>query len=195
MTKLALPSLIDVVFVVVILIPGFISLVLFRWITVYKRKISDNQLILWSLVCSLFIYTIFSYITRISDIDKIRDIIFEPKYLIFILSLGAVIGLVPGTFIWFRFRRNMVTGDCWEVSMKIASKEGSWIIVYTDDGREYKGTLHYSGSADEPREISIRQPKMIIRNDKGDVVKELKIGKEIFFSEDDIKRIVFFKEV
>ena len=192
---MALPSLADVILVLIIIIPGFISLCLFRWLTVYERKISENQLILLSLVCSLFIYGIFSYLTGISNIDNFRDIIFMPNNLLLILAIGLAIGGIPGLFIKFAFRRNVLTGDCWEITMKEASRMGSWVIVYTNDGKEYEGSLHYSGSGDDPREISIRNPTMIIRNAKGELENEFEWGKEIFFPQADIKRIVFFKEV
>ncbi|MFX0207088.1 MAG: hypothetical protein ACFFDT_13955 [Candidatus Hodarchaeota archaeon] len=192
---MALPSLADVILVIIIIIPGFISLCLFRWLAVYERKITDNQLTLMSLVCSFFIYGIFSYLTGISEIDKFRDIIFVPRNLFLILILGMIIGGIPGILIRFLYRRNILTGECWEIAMKEASRKGSWIIVYTSDEKEYMGTLHYSGSGDDPREISIRSPTMIIRNKQGEVENEFDCGKEIFFTEEDIKRVVFFKEV
>jgi len=39
---LALPSLGDVVFVVVLLIPGFIALSIFKWLAIYERKLIEN---------------------------------------------------------------------------------------------------------------------------------------------------------
>lgn len=195
MKELALPSLADVILVIIIIMPGFISLCLFRWLAVYERKISNNELTLMSLVCSFFIYGIFSYLTGISDIDKFRDNIFVPHNLLLILLLGIVIGGTPGIIIRHFYRKNVLTGDCWEIAMKVASRKGSWIIVYTDDGNEYMGTLHYSGSGEDPREISIRNPTMIIRNNSGEIENEFEWGKEIFFTTDDIKRVVFFKEI
>jgi len=191
----ALPSLADVIFVIVLLIPGFITLSLFRWLAILEKKLSEYQLILWSLVFSLFIYAIFSWHTGISDIDSIRDNILIPENLAEILALGLTFGAVPGLIARLTFRRHFVRGDCWEASMKLASKKGSWVIVYTKDGHEYKGILHYSGGGDSPREISIRRPKLILRDNKSKVSKEAKMGKEVLFQEKDIQRIVFFKEV
>lgn len=196
---MALPSLADVIFVIVLLIPGFITLSLFRWFAILERKLSEYRLILWSLVFSLIIYAVFSWHTGINDIDSIRDNMLIPENLAKILALSLTFGFVPGLIVRFgraRFRgHSVVRGDCWEACMTQASKEGSWVIVYTEDGHEYKGILHYNGGGGFPREISIRRPKLILRDDRWKVSKEFKMGKEILFQEDDIQRIVFFKEV
>ena len=191
---MSLPSLADTLLVLVILIPGFLACSLFRWLSKYERKISDNQLVLWSLACSLLIYTIFAHYTGVSNIDEIRDTIFVPRHLISTLSMGVLFGGIPG-IINRKLRENIRTDDCWEISMVEAGKTGSWVMVYTDDGHEYLGTLHYSGIGEEPREITIRRPTRIIRDDDGKVKREFDVGKEILFREDDVKRVVFFREV
>ena len=192
---MALPSLADVIFVIVLLVPGFIALTIFRWLAILEKKLSEYLLVLWSLFFSLFIYAIFSWLTGISDIDSIRDSILLPENLATILALGLAFGAIPGIVVRLVFRKHFVRGDCWEASMKQASKKGCWVIVYTNDGREYKGILHYSGGGESPREISIRRPKIVLRDDEWKVSKEVKMGKEIFFQERDVQRIVFFREV
>jgi len=184
----------DVFFTLTILIPGFVSFNIFRMLARYEKKISDNQTILWSLFFSLFIYSVFLYLTKMTDINEIMNIIFVPNYLILILTLGLLAGIIPGVMVRNQFRANIFTGDCWEASMEKASSQGSWVIVHTSDGQEFMGTLHYSGSGEDPREISIREPTKIIRKD--DKVIEKEWGKEILFSENDVKRVVvFYQEV
>ena len=180
---MALPSLADTILVIVLLIPGFIALTIFRWLAILEKKLTEYLLVLWSLFFSLFIYVIFSWLTEISNIDSIRDNILLPENLAKILSLGLAFGIIPGVIVRLGFRRGFVRGDCWEASMKQASKKGCWLTVYTEGGREYKGTLHYSGGGDSPREISIRRPKLILRDNKFKVLKEVEIGKEVFFTE------------
>ena len=194
MRTLAVPSLLEVITVVVILIPGFISLTLFRWLSKYERKISDNQLTLLSLSCSLVIYVIMGSITGIKNIDDYSIKIFEPDYLLLILSIGVLIGGIPGGIIGY-VRRNVIIGECWEIAMRTASINGDWVIVYTNDNIEYLGSLHYSGMGNDPREISIRDPTMIVRNEKGEIENEFSVGKEIFFTATDIKRVAFYQEV
>lgn len=122
----------------------------------------------------------------------------RPENLLEILGLGLTLGIVPGLitrFIRTRKGRRIVPGNPWQAAMRTASRKGSWVIVYTKDGKEYKGILHYSGGKGEKQQISIRKPKMIMRDDNWKVMQEFKMGKEIFFKEEDLQRIVFFKEV
>lgn len=192
---MALPSLADVVMVIVLLLPGFISLVLFKWISIIERKLSDFETVVWSLFISLLIYTVFSAITGISDVDSIRDGIFLPNNLMLILGLSLTFGFLPGVLLRYGFRKRIVRGDCWNVCMaRVKSKKSPWVIVYTEKGLEYKGRLHIFGTEGEhPRELVIEKPKLIQRNNEGKVLKEIKMGSEILFLQKDIRRIVFLQ--
>lgn len=194
---MALPSLADVVFVIVILLPGFLALSIFKWVAIYERKLSDYKLLLWSLFFSLVIYGIFSASTGISNFDEMRDVLLLSQNLVGILGLGIISGGGPGLIVRFWQKRygTSIPGDAWQVSMRSATKNGCWVIVHTLDKKEYKGILHYTGGKGEPREISIRRPKLILRNDNGKVLNEIKMGSEIFFKETDLQRVVFFKEI
>ena len=193
---MALPSLADVVMVIVLLLPGFISLVLFKWISIVEKKLSDSETVIWSLFISLLIYTVFSATTGISDVDSIRDGIFLPINLITIMSLSLIFGSLPGILVRYCFRKRIVRGDCWDVCMARAkSKKHFWVIVYTKDGLEYKGRLHIYGTKGEhPRELVIEDPKLIQKSE-GKVPKEIKMGSEILFLQEDIRRIVFLQDL
>lgn len=188
--------MVDVVFVVVILVPGFVALMILRWLTYSERKVSDYELVVGSLFFSLFIFTLFSYMNGITNIDDITQNMFSLKYIVEIMGMGLAIGVVPGLIIRLYYRRKKyVEGPTWQASLKMAGKDGCWIIVHTTDGSEYKGILHYYGGKNMPNEISIRKPKLILRDEDSFVKNEFPFGEEILFTEKDIKRIVFFKEV
>jgi len=129
-----------------------------------------------------------------TDFDAIRDRILLPQNLVLTLSVGVLLGLIPGLIIR-KLRGGLVRGDSWEASMREASKKGSWVIIYTITGQEYKGILHYSGGKGFPKEVTVRQPKQIFRDPQGFLLDEIELGKEILFSEKDIARIAFFEEV
>ena len=76
-----------------------------------------------------------------------------------------------------------------------ASEKVTYVLVYTQDGLEYKGQLHYSGGRETPHDLTIRHPKLIVRDEKWKVLREIRMGNEILFNEKDIKRIVFFRKV
>jgi len=194
----ALPSLSDVVFTIVLLIPGFIALILCRWIAIFEKELSDSRLVIWSLFMSLVIYGIFGWFTGMTNFDAIRDAMLLPQNLVAILSCSFLLGSISGLIIRVartRFYGSIVRGDSWDASMTTASKEGSWVIIYTTKGQEYKGALHYSGGKGFSKEVSIRKPKQIFRDSNGNFLEQVEIGKEMLFSGDDIARIAFFQEV
>jgi len=168
---LALPSLIDVVTVIVILLPGFVSFVLFKWVSIIERKFSDFETVVWSLFVSLLIYMIFGAVTGISDFDRIRDAILLPSTLLMVLSLSLGFGFIPGGIVRYALRKRVVRGDCWDACMSRAdSTNNRWVIVYTENGLEYKGRIHIYGTVGEyRRELVIEEPKLIQRNDDGKV--------------------------
>jgi hypothetical protein len=190
-----LPSLTDIFFIIVLIVPGFVSLILLRWIAIFETKLPDLYLVIGSLLLSLIIYGVFGWVSGTTSFDSIRDKILIPQNLITILGVSVLIGIVPGFAIRRFYRGGIVRGDAWQISMKEASDKGSWVIVYTVDGREYKGTLHYSGGKDFPKEVTIRKPKQIFRDSNGYLLEEVPIGKEMLFSEKDISRIAFYEEV
>jgi len=194
---MVLPSLVDVVTVIVILLPGFISLVLFKWISIIERKISEFETVVWSLFLSLLIYMIFGAATGISDFDSIRNAILLPSTLFMVLSLSLILGLLPGGIVRYALRKQTVRGDCWDVCMNRAdSTNNRWVIVYTENGLEYKGRLHVYGTEGEyRRELVIEEPKLIQRTSDGKVKYEIETGKEILFLQKDIRRIVFLGEL
>jgi hypothetical protein len=191
---MALPSIDDVAFIIVLLIPGFFSLTLFRWLTIDEKKISDYQMVIWSVFVSLIIYVVHGYFTGITDVNLIKEKMILPINLLSILGLSMVFGIVPGLIVKFAFKSNVVRGDPWLATMKKAA-EGAWVNIFTVGGQEYSGYLNYIGGTDCPKEISIREPLLIKRDSKGKISDEIEMGKEILFTEKDIARIVFDIEV
>lgn len=194
---MALPSLGDVVLVVVFLFPGFISLALFRRIAILEKKISEFELIVWSLFISILIYTVFSFFSGLRDIDTLRDKILFSENLLAILGLSLVFGILPGLLVKYAWRRNIYIGSCWTRTLKVASERRSpiYVLIYSKNGLEYKGQLHYSGGKETAKEITIRKPKLILRDKNWKMLREIKMGEEILFTEKDIQRIVFFERV
>ena len=191
---MALPSIDDVAFIIVLLIPGFFSLTLFRWLTIDEKKLSDYQMVIWSVFVSLIIYVIHGYFTGITDVNLIKENLLLPTTLLSVLGLSVVFGIVPGMIVRFAFRGNIVRGDPWHAVIKKAT-EGAWVNIFTVGGQEYSGYLNYIGGKDCSKEISIREPLFVKRDAKGKISGEIKMGKEILFTEKDIGRIVFDIEV
>jgi len=190
---LDLPSLTDIFFIIIFLIPGFVVLSLFRRIAVYDRSLSDKETIYWSLFCSLIIIGIYTWKTNTTNITKLTSEIFLPTNIFLLIGIALTLGLFSGGIIRLTIQKNVFHEDCWELTMRKASENVTWITVYTNDNEEFMGTLHYNSGSTDPREISIRNPIKIIRQN-GDI-EEKEWGNEILFLEKDIKRIVFLREV
>jgi hypothetical protein len=195
--KMALPSIFDVVTVIVILLPGFISFVIFRWISIIERKFSEFEITVWSLFMSLVIYAIFSYITGINNIDSIRDSIFLPTNLSIVMGLSLLFGIIPSLVTRFLFRKGVTRGDCWDTCMRhMEKKKHFWVMVHTEKGLEYKGrTYLYGTEGENNRELVIEEPKLIVRDEKGKMLLEKPMGQEILFLQNDIRRVVFLEEL
>jgi small nuclear ribonucleoprotein (snRNP)-like protein len=193
--KLVLPSLTEIIIVIILIIPGFIMSWLFRRITAIGGKSSEFEITVWSLISTLPIYIIFSLITGIQNIETLEENIFSPSYLILLSSLPILLGLSLGLIAKITFRKDFVYGDCWHASLNKIVSRGGYLTVITKDGKEYIGKLHSFGENDTPKELVLRDPEQIIRNKKMKVIIKFKVGKEILFLKNDISRILFFNEI
>ncbi len=194
MIKLVLPSLTEIIIVIILIIPGFIFSWLFRRITAIGGKFSEFEITIWSLISTLPIYIIFSLITGIQNIETLEENIFSPSYLFLLSSLPVLLGLFLGFIIKKTIRKEFVYGDCWHGSLNKLISRGGYLIVITKDGKEYIGKLHSFGE-DDTKELVLRDPEQIIRNKKMKVISKFKVGREILFLKNDISRILFFNEI
>ncbi len=192
---MALPSLEDVVFVIVLLIPGFLAFMLFKKIGIRERQVSDFESTIWSLFASLTIYAVIGYFVGFLNLESIRENILNPVNIASIFGLAILLGGGLGLVARLLFRRGYQAGDCWEACIKAAGKKGSYVLVYTSNNEEYKGELVLGGVSAAAREIVIRNPKLIARNPDLTVKTQFEIGKTIIFNESDIRRIVFLNEI
>ena len=190
-----LPSVVDILTIIIFIVPGFMTLLVASRIGIEEKEYSEFETIVWSIIFSLLIYVSFSQIVGISGIDVYAEQVLHPQKLAIILSIGFGYGLLFGVITKIVFRRNIIAGDCWDVFQKRIGKNECFVIVYTNNGLEYKGQLHYAGKGKAQREIIVYKPKLIIRDEDWAIKEEMEIGKELLFTEKDIQRIVFFKDL
>ena len=192
---MSLPSLLDIVTVVILVVPGFLSFVILKWsFPTRRKKFSDFELTIYSLLFMLPIIMCYSLVTGIRDIDSIRDSVFQPGNLLILLGLSLGCGLVPSlitkAWTWGKYR----TGECWDVFWD-ALRPGGYVLVFTEDGHEYKGWIQYSDSSEDKTELILGDPKLVIRNANHKVQKEIAMGEALFFTQKDIRRVVSLKPV
>lgn len=193
--SLALPSLEDIVFIIILLVPGFFAFMLFKKIGIRERQVSEFESTIWSLFASLAIYAVFGYFAGFFNLDLIRENILNPVNIASIFGLAIVLGGSSGLVVRLLFRRGYQAGDCWEACVKAAGKKGSHVLVYASNNEEYKGELIAGGVSEAAREIVIKNPKLIVRDSDLSVKTQFEIGKTMVFKETDIRRIVFLKDV
>ena len=138
----------------------------------------------------------FGSVTGITNIDQIRDDIFVPINLSLILSLAILPSIFLGYVSRRLFRKGISEGDCWAKCFAAITKCGSYALVYTTDGKEYKGIVCIAGIGENsPKEVVLNEPKIILRDENFKVLSEVANGKVMLFNENNISRIAFLNDI
>lgn len=183
---MVLPSIADVLIVVVLLALGFVAFFLIRYLSAVGRKFSDLETTIWSVFLSFVIYVPLSITIGVSDLDAIRDKIFQPANFLVLMGYTLLVGAVSGVVVR-GLRPGMLRGDAWNTAFsRVTRRGGEYAIIYTDNGLEYKGIVHLSGAEEDSKELSLKMPKLILRDPSWKVQDEIPMGEEILFTEKDV---------
>jgi hypothetical protein len=185
-----IPSLADIIIVIILLIPGFVSFEIIRRLAIVEREFSELEITLWSLFLSLVIYVPFSLIVGVRSLDQIRNSIFAPFSIGVLTTLSVVTGLIPALLIRKIWRKGQRPGDLWAYAMKTFDTS-RYVIIHTSTGTEIKGEMVAVGAGPSPRDVLLLNPKQIIRDQALNPIDEMLLGGQIYLMQDDIKRIVF----
>lgn len=187
----------EILIAVILILPGFLSLYIIRKVSIQEEKLSGEEYYLWSLLLSVIIFAVFSYIVNIRSLTEIEDLIFDSKKIILLYFLATVFGIIPGKILKKVIHEDyrVLPGEVWSITlMRLNREEGKFVTVFTTDNLEFSGRVRiYSTREDSPREILIEDPIQIIRNEKMEEISTTEWGKEILFTESDIRRIVFYE--
>ena len=188
-----MPSLTGVLTVAVLVVPGFYAFLIVKNLVPSKRKkFSDYETTIYSLLYALPILATYFLITGISGIDNLIDDVFQVWNLVILFGLATFWGFVPALMARIVIGREYVMGECWdEFGARLC--EGAYVMVYTDDGCEYKGWIHFYDKTEDKQELIIGDPKLILRDKNWKVLKEIKMGHEMLFTQKDIRRVVSLK--
>lgn len=178
--------------------PGYTAFYLFRWLSYLEERWSDRDILYLSLMVSVLIYIVTGNVFHLKDFNEIKNLILIPRQASFLLLITLLLGVIPGGLarLWL-IRNDVHPGNVWVTRMNEfrSQDEDVWLLVYTTDGKEYKGTLDYFDAGEEPNSISIKRPIQILRDDDFRVTEEFEMGEEIIFKEHDISRVVSLSEV
>jgi hypothetical protein len=180
-----LPSVADALIVIILLIPGFIAFGIVKRIGNFGRPLSEFETTVWSFVFSAIIIFFFIYITKLDDLDKIREQFFSPDKFSIIFVLAVLIGIIAGLILW-AFRRNHTRQGSWEFAMdkyfkfyhnNSNKKEKLIVNIITKDNHEYSGIIDHV-TEDTGGDILLNGPCVVDRNGKD--AKEFLIGEALF---------------
>jgi hypothetical protein len=78
---------------------------------------------------------------------------------------------------------------------KLNRDDRKYIHIITSANEEFMGSVkRYSDDIEEGKIILIENPSIIVRDENYKCIKEIKIGTELLFTENDIRRIFFIDE-
>jgi len=185
-----LPTLVDITLIAFLLLPGFISIYIIRKIAVLEIELKDLELVIWSLFASLFIDSVFVYllgITNLISLSMLTPLILRPSNVVLLAALTVGSGFIIGFIIKVVFRKGIKPGSVWDVIFDSIKNRRDiapiWVILYTRDRREIQRILKWLSKGPAiPREVIIGEPHEIVRNNEGDVVAEIPLGKEIYIN-------------
>jgi len=186
----------DVVIVILILTPGFIALQLIKRIYIIEREFSDFETTIWSIFASFLIYIPFGAITGLASIDQLRLSLLSIQNIALLMVLAVIGGAAPSLILRQLFKRHMGAGNLWDHIMKkiMKSQDPVYALVYTNTGKEFYGEITHFGLAPAPRDLVIKEPELLIRDNNLKATRK-NWGKEIFFHENEVRQIVFMDEL
>ena len=184
----------EIFFIMVIILPGYIYLKIFREIALLNKPIPSKEILYQSLTFSLFNIIIASLVFKTTDLNILRHILIQPEklFIFMILTLTLVIILSFFPRFWL-LNHGYTPKDTWTHTIEdVRGIELPWVIINTVKGEEYKGILRAYGVGNEPRDLSILLPIKILRDDSFEIVDEVNMGEEMYFTEKDVSSVLFF---
>jgi len=178
----------DIWVLIVLIIPGFITFKIITRLGAYEIKLDQFIITIYSLLCSIAIFVPTSFIFNIKSLPDISSRIVDPFFIPTLLGIAVLFGVIPGLFMRFTFRRKFRTENAWiGFADEYLAKS---IIVYTIDDKEYIGWLkRVSTGEDEKKELCLGKPRLIKRDNLGNK-RFISMGTELYFPEENIKRIL-----
>lgn len=202
----SVPTLSDLVTVIYLLLPGFVSIKILKRLAILEFGLSDFDSTIWSLAGSLIIDSIFVAFlnyqgTALTSLADLQVLLIVPQYSIVFLFLAVMGGVIPGSALRLTVRRRIKPGGIWDVlysefGKRNARRQETLVTLFTSDHAEYVGAIKsMSKGQGVPKEIMLYKAKRIFRNGSGDIKATMEVGKEVFFKEQSIATIAFYERI
>lgn len=188
----------EIIEAILFLIPGFLFFEIFCIFSGKNDKsLSEKQYYLTCLFISIFIQCICALYLGVDSFQELMSQVVQIKF-----ALSLYLLIIPfAIFISIAVKElcfhghKVINSEPWQALIKSQTKNGaSNVTLITSDGSEFEGQiLMFAHRVNERREIVLEKPEQILRNDLKEEVSRIEFGSEILFTQDDIRRIVFYK--
>lgn len=190
--------------IIIFLIPGFISIKIYRAKYPVKKR-TNLEKIMWSITNGLFILFIvklldilfFKYKFKFSRLN-LKNFLAEENivFIILLLSVGIIIGFIRILFHKLRFylankfnSLSNITPDpqkLWPVINKKSNED--WAVVFVDDGSTYLGWIsdYTYNPDDDNHDFVLSDAKRV-----DEKLNEMYKVNSVYFNTKDVKRIEF----
>lgn len=197
----------NLIFYAVLIAPGFIAVMTTVRLAALENQIPSFVLLIWSLVLSLLIDTVFlaayqwwhGAVTSYQDLSGILfDPFFRADYILLIFGLSVVVGVIGAAGVMAavpeRIRRAMQSPSRVKYNPRqpwANFMDDAWSVrIKTSDDQLYVGTVTEWSRAGRPKELRVQEPYRY-NSDIGDFEPVLESGnEEMLFFEKDIDRLV-----
>lgn len=157
-----IPDLSNVVYIIFLIIPGFISLMIIQYIAIFEKKKSDFEITIWSLFVSSALLALFSRILNIRSFIDLQNYIFYFDNLLVINILGISIGFIIGIIIKLFFKPGILRGSPWNSVFDESAEKGAWVLVQAKTGIEILGKVIRTSVSPSDREIALTEAKKVV---------------------------------
>lgn len=201
MASIGLPSL-QLVFALVLLTPGFITVKAARHRGKITKPLEEFDKAIYTLVASGASIAVVVVLYSLTNWQWPTTTV-TAEYQLWELSLGFLAAiLIAGSTGW---------GIGWWIDEKMyegedTRKDTVWTLIFdhsaeprevrvvTTDGTEIHGYIYVSDSEPHGQDVLLQYPQLIIR-ENGEIKNRVSIGEYVFFSQEDISHMYFESEI
>lgn len=202
MVSLSLP-LIDLVYAFFILVPGFVTYRIGRYIGKVTVEVDRFNKTAYTLVSSGIALSLLVLIYAIVFSQPLESVVTAEytlgelgfAYLI-LLGIASVNGYIAGWFIVNILKDGIQTRreKTWEILLDSAERPIEARVV-TTEGREIHGYVNVYDTQGHGKDMLLEYPQKIIRDENGEIREKISIGDYTYVIEGDISHIYIESEV
>jgi hypothetical protein len=184
-------SLTDLAVVVELILPGYVSFILFGQFGEWDIDVSDTQVVYVSLLLSFVDLVPTALYEGIGGFPQIDSTSLTPTFVIPLFLTGVAVGVFLGLLSkWSLLTKRIArsySGTAWGKFVK--PFVGYYVHLRTQSGKEYYGYIkNATVGNNEPREIALRD-EVLARDQTGKLTSRKEFAESLFVPEGEIESI------